>query len=88
MNKLLSVTLLILLSGCVSLIKKHNIDSGLDRYVYECNSVRSKCLQKIAEHCQSNKFEIIKEEEIRKKSMNTTGMAGVSYKISIIFSCS
>ena len=88
MNKLLVMILTIILVGCVSPIKKIHLDSEDNRYIYECDSAKSKCLLKFTEHCQNSKFQIIKEEEIRKKSMNTTGMGGISYTMSIIFSCS
>lgn len=87
MNKLLPVILSFILLGCVSPIKKIGMDSGTHRYIYKCDSEKSKCLLKIAQYCESNQFQIIKEEEVRKKSMNTTGMGGVSYKTTIIFSC-
>ena len=88
MNKLLPIIFTFVLLGCASSIKKVGMNSGIDRYIYKCDSVKSECLLKITQYCESNQFQIIKEEEVRKKSMNTTGMGGVSYKTSIIFSCS
>ena len=88
MNKLLPIIFTFVLLGCASSIKKIDTDSGIDRYIYECDSAKAECLLKITQHCESDQFQIIKEEEVRKKSMNTTGMGGVSYKTTIIFSCS